>query len=516
MYKKLIIYLKKSKMIDSHKTLSEKFLKKWFWLYFFSFVIAPTWYIIKILISQDISVEEVWVLYGIISLVTLLATYNDLWMSESLKYFLPKFIEKKEYDKVKSVIFYAFFVQFITSLFIAVGFYLWADFLWTYYFKSESAVEVLKIFAFFFIWINIFRTINTFFLAVQNTFLNKLTEFIRMLFIMSAVIFIFIWWYGELLNYSYAWLIWLYAWLIITLIVFYLRYYKTYLKQAVFTIDTKLIKEVFSYASFVLIWIWAWTILWQIDMQMVIYLLWSHDAGYYTNYLSIVMIPNLLIWPIFAFLFPVFSQLYWKKDIQKIKLIKQIFNKIFILIAIMFSLFFFVFASFIAYTLFGDKFITSWEILRYSVLFVLFHFLVQINFQLLAGIWKIKERIKILLMVVFFNIIMNILLIQTIWVYGAALATWLGWLLMFLLSEYFLWKKYMIKYDIASIFKNLSILSIIAIWFYYYWLDYIDWFTRWKTFFILLGLWCIWFIWFVIINLKEFKIFIQEVKKLKR
>lgn len=75
-------------MIDEHKSLSEKFIKKWFWLYFFSFIVAPIWYIIKIIISNELTVEEVWIVYSVISLVTLLSSFNDLGLTESLNYFL--------------------------------------------------------------------------------------------------------------------------------------------------------------------------------------------------------------------------------------------------------------------------------------------------------------------------------------------------------------------------------------------------------------------------------------------
>ena len=46
-------------MIDVHSSLSEKFLKKGFWLYFFAFIIAPIGYLIKIILSNELKVEEV-------------------------------------------------------------------------------------------------------------------------------------------------------------------------------------------------------------------------------------------------------------------------------------------------------------------------------------------------------------------------------------------------------------------------------------------------------------------------
>jgi hypothetical protein len=45
-------------MIEQHKTLSEKFIKKGFWLYLFSFIIAPIGYVIKIIISGNISISD--------------------------------------------------------------------------------------------------------------------------------------------------------------------------------------------------------------------------------------------------------------------------------------------------------------------------------------------------------------------------------------------------------------------------------------------------------------------------
>ena len=261
-------------MIEEYKSLSEKFLKKWFWLYFFSLIIWPVWYITKIMISEKITVSELWILYWIISLVTLISTYNDLWFTESLKHFIPKFVTEKNYDKVKSVLFYALFAQITTSLIIAAWFYFWADFIAENYFKSQEAKEILEIFAFFFIWINIFQTINNFFLAVQDAFAYKLTEFFRMIFILFSVIFVFFGNYSSLINYSYSWLIWLYIWIIITLFIFYKKYYKKYFSESKILIEKNLIKNITKYALLVSLWAQVWVLLSQIDMQMIIYMLW--------------------------------------------------------------------------------------------------------------------------------------------------------------------------------------------------------------------------------------------------
>jgi len=94
-------------------------------------------------------------------------------------------------------------------------------------------------------------------------------------------------------------------------------------------------------------------------MQMIIYILGTTEAGYYTNYLSIIGIPFMIIGPIFAFLFPVIAELHGKQEYQSIRNIKKVLSDIFISVGIMFNIFFFICAEIIAFTLFGEKFITS-------------------------------------------------------------------------------------------------------------------------------------------------------------
>jgi hypothetical protein len=49
------------------------------------------------------------------------------------------------------------------------------------YFNDPKAKETIIIFAYFFIAINIFQIIENFLMAIQNTFMNRLIMFIRML-----------------------------------------------------------------------------------------------------------------------------------------------------------------------------------------------------------------------------------------------------------------------------------------------------------------------------------------------
>ncbi len=502
-------------MIDQHKTLSEKFLKKGFWLYLFSFIIAPIGYIIKIIVSDNLTQSDVGILYVVISFITMVSAFNDFGMSESIKYFLPKFIEEKRRDKVKTIVIYAFLMQMITGIILASLFYFWSDFLAQNYFKNPKAENILKIFSLYFIGINFFQVLSAFFMAVQNTFANKISEFMRMMFILFSVIWMYFLNLGTLENYSYSWIIGLYIGILFIVGLFYRKYYTTYLKNEKILWDKILFKKIFVYAVVVCLWAQVGTLLSQIDMQMVAYFLDMEQAGYYTNYVSIISIPFMLIWPIFAFLFPVTSELYGRWKIEKIKNLKNFFIKIFIAIGLMFSIFFFVFSEQITLFLFKEKFLVSGMILKYSVLFLVFNFLLQINFNIMAGIGKVTQRLIILLIAIVFNSVLNFVFIHWIWVAGVALATAFGWVLIFILSEIFLGKEYKILLDFKNLFKNIILLGIWGFLFHYFWISFFKNLERFESFGLLFLFSVIWFWFFVGINYSMFKSFILEVKKLK-
>lgn len=503
-------------MIDEHKSLSEKFIKKWFWLYLFSFIIAPIWYIIKIIISNELTVEEVWIIYWVMSLIMLLSSFNDLWLTESLNYFLPKYIAVKDYIKAKTILFYTIIAQIITSTIIWIFLIWWNDYLALNYFHNKESADIIFIFAFFFFWNNFFHIISTFFWSIQNTFHQKIIELIRMIFTLFLVIWIWFFDIWDMKTFSEAWIWWMYIGMIFASFLFFKKYYFPYFKNEKIVFDKELFKTLFSYAMMILLAYQAWTILSQIDMQMIIYMLWMKDAGYYTNYLSIIWIPFMIIWPIFSFLFPVFSHLHGSKDYEKISTIRQIFTKYFTVIAIICSTLFFVFWPIIAYILFGEKFITSWVILQYSIFFLVFNFLLQINFNILGGTGRVKERVKIISWAILANMITNYFLIKWIWVAWASLATWLGWLLIYVLSEKLLFKEYKISYDFSFISKNIILSAILWALTWFFIIPLFDWLARWISFMylILYTLIFIWFFW--VLNKQEFSMFIWEIKKIRK
>ena len=505
-------------MIDQHTSLSEKFLKKGFWLYLFSFIIAPMGYVIKIILSGELEVSEVGIIYGIISLIVMLSAYNDLWMSESINHFVPKFVTEKRNDKIKSILLYALIAQMFTGLTIVLCFLFFADSIALNYFKSAQASWVLQVFAFYFIGINITQVLTMFFISIQNTFAQKIIEFFRMFFTLLFTLWVFFFESSSIMLYSYAWLAWVYIWVVIAIVLFYAKYYKKYFQNEKVIWEKQFIRSIFTYGFFVFLWAQASVLLGQIDMQMIIYILGTTDAGYYTNYLSIIGIPFIIIGPIFALLFPVFSEMHSKGEDSKIALVKEIFTNNFLILGSAINLFFFTFALPITYVLFGSKFLTSGYILQCSILFLIFNFLLQINFNILAWIGKVAQRAKIVGYAVILNIITNIIFIYFYWVYGAAIATWIGWIYIWVMSERIIKWSYTITIHWGIILKNIFILwmfSAVVLSIFWNFSQFLDIFTRLQWFVIMLWISSIYFCLFFVINKSMLQRFIREIKKIR-
>lgn len=101
----------------------------------------------------------------------------------------------------------------------------------------------------------------------------------------------------------------------------------------------------------------------------------------------------------------------------------------------------------------------SGVILQYSAFFIICNFLLQINFQILAGVGRIQERVKILSVGLVVNIVFNLLLIRTMGVVGSALAVGISWIPIWYLSHHAT-RMYSNGFDKIFFIKNL-LLSII-------------------------------------------------------
>lgn len=492
------------------ETLAKKFIHRGFWLYLFTFLSAPLGYIIKSLLSHDqnLDVSDIGVFYGIISIITILSAINDLGCTESLNYFLPKYILEQKYGKIKYLLKIVATFQIISSLLIISILWFFSEQIAEFHFKNIHLATTLKIMALFFIGNNILHICTALFSATQNTKLSKSTEFIRLLGTTIFTLMIFILDIGNLELYAYAWISGIFVAIFFWGFFTYKNYYLPYLKNIPTEKDTILRKQFIKYAFPTFLTANISLLLSQIDAQLVIILLGNEAHWYYSNYLSVMTLPFIVLSPIIAFLFPVFTELYARKDEKKIHLLYSTASLYLLIMAIWASYFLFQNGIHITKILFWEKFLLSGEILQYSVPFMVFIVLVQLNFQLLAGTWQAWARTLSFWITLPINIILNIFLIKTLGVQGSALAVGISWIPLYGLTLYFL-RKYITLPPIIPILYNIFG-GLIAYWgSNWIWQNFAN---TYSWFIISVGIYAIIFLW---INASSLKNFLRTLKSHK-
>jgi O-antigen/teichoic acid export membrane protein len=107
-------------------------------------------------------------------------------------------------------------------------------------------------------------------------------------------------------------------------------------------------------------------------------------------------------------------------------------------------------------------------VLSWSAPFLVFNFLLQINFQILGGTGKVKERLKIITAGLACNVPLNLLLIPMFGISGSALAVGLSWIPVWYLSNRAIGPS-AIAFDWKFFGKNLFFMGTVSILSFWAW-----------------------------------------------
>ncbi len=454
------------KNILQEETLSHKLISKWFWAYVFVIFTAPLGYLIRLVASNTLSVSDVWIFYWVLSLISLLYSYNDIWLTESMQYFLPKYwLENKKWQ-IKNTIWLSFFMQLITWIIIFSLLFFNAEWLAIHHFHTVEAVNVIKIMSFYFLWYNLIQVCSSIFIAFQDTFNSWLMWFCNLFsaFIFSVLFRIFASFNVSL--FALAWIIWVVMWITIWIIQL-LRKYNHILKIPREKMDKNLISAQFKYAFWVFFTTNVSTLLWNVDQQLVLNRLWTESSWYFTNMLSLLNIFIAIVSPLLWLIFPIATELSTRKEKNKFKLLESTMYTHFAFIATIMWWMFLVFWQEISVLLYGEKFRFSWELLQILWPCLIFNCLSSLNFYLLAWLWKIKQRFIILLISLIVNISCNILVlfVLNLDLHAVISVLALSRIVQFIWWIMYIKKEYPFNFDWKFFLKNVLIIWILCLLF---------------------------------------------------
>lgn len=405
--------------------LGKKLVRQTFRVYFFTLLAAPLGYIIRAVIANKLSIEDVGIFYSVLWFVTILASINDLGLTEAMQYYLPKYRIQKKYDSYKTTLVGTFLIQIITGIIGLIFLYWAAPWLSVHHFQDPQALILLRVFAWYFVLINIFQLITAYCTAFQNTFLAHFLNFFKQLTLLGRIGY-FWWstWAVTLGDVAHAWLRGMGVLLVVAGVLFRRSYGSTLYKGTI-EFETKQLREQFTYAWGVLLANNAGLLIGLLDQQFVINVLWPQAAGIYANYLILLVVYGVVSGPFLALIFPIVTELVTKEQHAKYTLFLNLLYKYYAVFALGVAWIFFALWPELAMVFFGTKFIYSGVLASYISPVLVLNILLAVNFTFLAWLGRVHERARLLGGALLVNVIATILGLYVFnwWIISPLIAT---------------------------------------------------------------------------------------------
>ena len=399
---------------------SPKSLKKQVsYLYLFSYLTLPIGFLIGVTLRRNFSVEEVGFFFAVLSLFTMLSVFNDLGLTETLNYYGVKFYEKKKWGKLKSSFYYALLLQSLSAIIISVIIFFISNLLFKYYFKFES--NILFYLLIFFISNNLSSSVLVLFQVHENYFYQQIFIFLSKTFeLILILIIIFL-----RLNFEYIAFAIIIPNIALTLMCIYTIYSKNFcnLRKVRFKLDFNLYKKLHKYAFHVMLGLGLVLILGPVDIMFITFFSGIKDVAFYTAAESVTSLISVFLAPITAIMFPIATRLIENKKIDSLNSIVTKIYKFFLVFGVPFIILFTQFSDIIVTFLFGRDYLSSAPLsgpLAISTLMALFN---TVNFGIIAGLGKIKQRNVVLIITGLTNIILNFLFFYFFGLVGVAFST---------------------------------------------------------------------------------------------
>jgi stage V sporulation protein B len=444
--------------LETNHHLWNKLLRKSFWQYAFFLFLAPAGYIIKLLLTNALSVEDVWLLYWIINILGLISMYNDLWLSDCLQYFIPHYETQKQKQRVFSLISFTFFFQFVTGIVIILALYFGAPWLAEHYFSTPTAVNLIHIFCRYFLFFNILQVTTNIFVAFQKPVYQNITEVVRTSVIIIAIV-LFAWYDTvDIIAGAYARILGATGAMVTALFLFWRHFSWTY---TWFHLDRNIkdIRDWFGYAMRAFVWANIWLLYGQVDQVLLLGIWGTLQAGYYTTYQTLSSIFVTLLTPFATLLFPIMTQLIAEKEIEKLYSFLRMIYTFFFATALFFVVICISFGPQIATVLFGERFFLSGQLIQMWAILQILIGINRISLMVYAARWSVRERVWL----VAWGLLVNGIWVRTgyqfWWLYWALFGMWVGLLYVFIRSQrtmYSVWR-FPLFFDFWFMCKNMFV-----------------------------------------------------------
>jgi len=378
-------------------------------------------YLIRIFLARSLTPQDYGLVYAALSLFGLLNIFRNMGFSDTLRKKIPEYLVKKNYVKIKSSIILTFIIQFtymfaIFLLIVVLGPYFSEEI-----FNSLKGMNVIIFIALSGLLMVIYNILISTFQGLQKI---KLYTTLNLFFIPFGVL---------ALPYSYV-----ITAVIISFLSFILfKYQFPNIAQAKIKITRKFSKEIFYFSTPLMIGYIASAVVTNIDTVLLSFFRSLEEVALYQIALPMANILLLVVGSVVIVLMPLISELWTKRKLKTIRIILGLLTKALFLIIIPLALIFITFPENAISMLFGEIYIPASQALQILSVAMIISTMGYIFSSVIIGIGKPFLNTKIAFLVMFANILSNLILIPLFGIKGAAVSMIISNFVGFLLTSIF-------------------------------------------------------------------------------
>lgn len=419
--------------MSTKQSLQEKIVKGSIVTLILSFLGSVFAYLIRIVYSHNLSIENYGLFYAVLSLPLAFATYLDLGFGYSAVYLLPKYLKVKNFAKAWNVFIYGQVVSLIMSILVSLLLIVTAPFLAAYYFKVAGAENLIYIFCVFLIAFSLINGMIVIYSGMQKEKYYASIALLRWLLTFVISIFFILLGFSNIIFFAIAWSV---GHLMTSLIYLFLLFYRhSYLTINKISWEKETFKQMFSLAIPAMMD----TFISSVFLLTITFFLTLFkgvaEVGMYNIIFPLASIPIVLLNPLNTLLLPLVSHLC-EGEKKKLEYLTEKILQIIPFVGSYFALFIILFPSASVALIFGQKWLGKVELsLSILALGTIFLLMSGILGAIALGIGKVKERLKIAAMIAVISIPLNALLI---WYYGILGAVITTVLVAFVVSLFFI------------------------------------------------------------------------------
>jgi O-antigen/teichoic acid export membrane protein len=392
-------------------------LKGFILVFVINIIAAFLGYLIRIIMARNLTVAEYGLFFAISTLISFLGVFIGLGTGDALVRYIPEFLVREKHDKIKNAVMMVSLITLGNLIILGVLLFALSDFLAKNYFKNALAAPVLVLFIAIMFGLSFKNLMRYFYQAFQNM---KLYSFMylaenALLLVLLLGLFAF---RKNIFSAAYAHIA---AYFLVLLIFsFFVSKVFNFFKRRAF-LEKSLLKKLFKFGIPIVVSSIGGVIIIYTDTLVLTFFRSLEEVGIYNVVVPTAMILQFFATSIATVIFPMVSELWTRKNKQYLAFgLKMLYQYAFVLI-IPAALLFLSFSQIVLRLMFGEQYVTGALTMQILIIAIVFLGLHTITSTILCGIGKPVISTKILFEGALINLVLNILLIPSLGMLGAAI-----------------------------------------------------------------------------------------------